>query len=205
MAPLPRNRRSTEWALLLAVSTLLTAGRPGCVLQAHKLQLDRAKVLVQYGVVDSSQMLSVCCPTAALCRVLSPAAAEYSSETGKVLVQYEDGDEEWLDLAAERYQWVDRSQQAQQGKQQGKAKQAAKRQGGGGKGAAKGGAAGRIGTPEGMPAFGSTLRRCAAWLCASPCVACTCHGSCCSEPEPVAWTHAAPTFSRRAQAQGGSG
>lgn len=70
-------------------------------------------------------------------------------------MQYEDGDEEWLDLAAERYQWVDRSQQAQQGK----AKQAAKRQGGGGgKAAAKGGAAGRVGAPEGMRVDFAALR-----------------------------------------------
>lgn len=37
--------------------------------------------------------------------------AEYSGASGKYKVAYDDGDEEWVDLKTEKYQWVDRGQE----------------------------------------------------------------------------------------------
>lgn len=38
--------------------------------------------------------------------------ADYSAASGKHLVLYDDGDEEWVALGAERYAWVDRRREA---------------------------------------------------------------------------------------------
>ena len=35
--------------------------------------------------------------------------AEHSEASGKFLVRYDDGDEEWVDLAAVTFKWVDRA------------------------------------------------------------------------------------------------
>lgn len=73
--------------------------------------------------------------------------AEFSAASGKCLIEYDDGDEEWVELGAEPFQWVDRSKAPKAGKagkqqQQKKKGGAAKKSGGAAKKSGDGKAAG---------------------------------------------------------------